>query len=123
MDDIEALCRRVMIVDHGRLAFDGALADLVRSVQPRKLVTATYAGPVDATALGNEVTVTAHDGADDGGQVLALEVTREALSDTLERLPRLGPLLDLGVADAKVEEIVRDLFASGFAAREEEPAP
>ncbi|MDQ3442276.1 MAG: ATP-binding cassette domain-containing protein [Chloroflexota bacterium] len=118
MDDIEALCRRVMIVDHGRLAFDGALADLVRSVQPRKLVTATYGGPVDATFLGDDVTVTAHDGDAESGHVLSLEVTRDGLGETLEQLPRLGPLLDLSVADADVEEIIRNLFAGGFDAAE-----
>ncbi len=123
MDDIEALCRRVMIVDHGRLAFDGALADLVRGVQPRKLVTATYAGPVDAAGLGDQVIVTSHDGDAEGGQVLSLEVTRDGLSETLERLPRLGPLLDLSVADADVEEIIRDLFAGGFDAAETGATP
>jgi ABC-2 type transport system ATP-binding protein len=123
MDDIEALCKRVMIVDHGRLAFDGGLADLVRSVQPRKLVRATYAGAVDAGALGDDVTVSSLVGDAESGQVLSLEVTREGLSDTLERLPRLGPLLDLSVADADVEEIIRNLFASGFDAAETRPAP
>jgi len=123
MDDIEALCKRVMIVDHGHLAFDGALAELVRGAQPRKLVTATYGGPVDAAALGEQVIVSAHDGEGDGGQVLTLEVTREALGDVLERLPRLGSLLDLSVADADVEEIVRNLFAGGFEARDTEVVP
>ncbi len=114
MDDIEALCRRVMIVDHGRLAFDGNLADLVRSVQPRKLVTATYAVPVDAAGLGDDATVTSHEGDAETGHVLTLEVTREALGETLERLPRLGALLDLSVADADVDDIIRGLFAGGF---------
>ena len=123
MDDIEALCRRVMIVDHGRLAFDGALAALVRGVQPRKLVIVTYAGPVDAALLGDNVTVTAHDGDAESGHVLSLEVTREGLNETLEQLPRLGPLLDLSVADADVEEIIRGLFASGFDTSAKEPAP
>jgi len=123
MDDIEALCNRVMIVDHGRLAFDGALADLVRGVQPRKLVTATYAGPVDAAALGNAARVTALQGDAETGQVLGLEVTREALGKVLERLPRLGTLLDLSVADADVEEIIRNLFADGFDAVGTEATP
>jgi len=123
MDDIEALCRRVMIVDHGRLAFDGGLADLVRSVQPRKLVRATYAGSVDVSVLGDGVTVTALEGDAESGQVLSLEVTREGLGDTLEQLPRLGPLLDLSVADADVEEIIRDLFAGGFDAAGTEVIP
>ncbi|HEU0163873.1 MAG TPA: ATP-binding cassette domain-containing protein [Thermomicrobiales bacterium] len=109
MDDIEALCSRVMIVNHGRIAYDGGLVDLVQSVQPRKLIRATFAAPVDASALGGDVTRIPVE--DDDGRVVALEVPRDGLSDLLELLPRLGPMIDLSVADADVEEIIRSLFA------------
>src|SRR5207302_3659825 len=36
MDDIEQLCPRVLLIDHGRLHFDGALAALVEHVAPHK---------------------------------------------------------------------------------------
>jgi ABC-2 type transport system ATP-binding protein len=117
MDDIEALCRRVMIVNHGRIIYDGGLPDLVRDAQPRKLVRATFAEPVaDPAALdlaGEGTTVDVRD----GGRVLALEVSREALGAVLERLPRLGALFDLEVGDAEVEDIIRDLFTRSRAER------
>ncbi|MFI5736053.1 ATP-binding cassette domain-containing protein [Kribbella sp. NPDC051587] len=104
MDDIEALCSRVMIIDHGRLQFDGALDDLVRTAQPRKLVRATYATPVELGALTGvgAVEVT--------GLTVRLEADRERTSEVLEQLTRLGPLVDLDVADAEIEDILRDLF-------------
>ncbi|MFK4083116.1 ATP-binding cassette domain-containing protein [Kribbella sp. NPDC020789] len=104
MDDIEALCSRVMIIDHGRLQFDGALDDLVRTAQPRKLVRATYATPVDGSRLTGVSAVEV------SGLTLRLEADRERTGDVLEQLTRLGPLVDLDVADADVEEILRDLF-------------
>jgi ABC-2 type transport system ATP-binding protein len=116
MDDIEALCSRVMIVNHGRIAYDGGLSDLVQSVQPRKLIRATYGSPIDAGRLGGDVEVVSIDGDHASDQVLSLEVTRDRMSDVLELLPRLGSLLDLSVADADVEEIIRDLFAGGMTA-------
>ena len=116
MDDIEALCSRVMIVNHGRIAYDGGLADLVRSVQPRKLVRATYGAPVDPRQLGEDIAIVAGEGDDQSGHVLSLEVPRDRMSDVLELLPRLGPLIDLGVADADVEEIIRELFANDIGA-------
>ena len=115
MDDIEALCSRVMIVTHGRIAYDGGLADLVQSVQPRKLIRATYGSPIDPDRLGGDVEVVSIDGDHASDQVLSLEVTRDRMSDVLELLPRLGTLLDLSVADADVEEIIRDLFAGDMA--------
>ena len=122
MDDIEALCSRVLLINHGRIGFDGELAALVRAVQPDKLIRATFASPVDGALLlarfGDDVTVV-DDDADDA--VLSLSVSRGRLSDVLELLPRLGPLVDLGVADAEVEAIVRDLFTREAAAVEERP--
>lgn len=118
MDDIEALCSRVMIVNHGRIAYDGGLADLVQGVQPRKLIRATYGAAVDTAPLPLDggVTVAAAEGDDESGQVLSLEVTRDRMGEVLEVLPRLGALIDLTVADADVEEIIRGLFAADIGA-------
>ncbi|MEV0289300.1 MULTISPECIES: ATP-binding cassette domain-containing protein [unclassified Kribbella] len=107
MDDIEALCSRVMIIDHGRLQYDGGLDDLVRTARPRKLVRATYANEVDAGPLATLDDVTA---VESSGLVVKLEVDRERAGQVLEQLTRLGPLVDLDVADADIEEIMRDLF-------------
>ncbi|WP_350280158.1 ATP-binding cassette domain-containing protein [Kribbella sp. HUAS MG21] len=107
MDDIEALCSRVMIIDHGRLQFDGGLDDLVRTARPRKLVRATYAAPVDATRLAGLDGVSA---VDVSGPTVTLEADRERAGTVLEQLTRLGPLVDLDVADADIEDIMRDLF-------------
>jgi len=111
MDDIEALCKRVMIINHGRIAYDGGLADLVRDIQPRKLVRATFADPVtDLGELERAGMRRSSTDREDDGRVLSLEVSRDDLSAVLERLPRIGALLDLEVKDADVEEIIRDLF-------------
>jgi ABC-2 type transport system ATP-binding protein len=111
MDDIEALCERVMIIDHGHIQYDGGLKALVRDIQPRKLVRASYTDPVPdlnkLAGLGVDTTP------DDDRRVLSLEVSRDCLNDVLELLPRLGTLIDLEVADAEVEEIIRDLFLRG----------
>src|SRR5919199_4383543 len=40
MDDIEELCPRVLLIDHGRLHFDGPLGSLVEQAAPRKLIQA-----------------------------------------------------------------------------------
>ncbi|MEU4608592.1 ATP-binding cassette domain-containing protein [Kribbella sp. NPDC023972] len=107
MDDIEALCSRVMIIDHGRIQYDGGLDDLVRATRPRKLVQATYATNVDAGRLAALDGVTAVEHSD---LRVKLEVDRERAGHVLEQLTRIGPLVDLDVADADIEEIMRDLF-------------
>ncbi|TDD25458.1 ATP-binding cassette domain-containing protein [Kribbella turkmenica] len=107
MDDIEALCSRVMIIDDGRLQYDGGLDELVHAARPRKLVRATYASEVDGSRLAAGEGVT---GVDTDGLTITLEVDRERAGDVLGQLTRIGPLVDLDVADADIEEIMRDLF-------------
>jgi len=107
MDDIEALCSRVMIIDDGRLQYDGGLDELVHAARPRKLVRATYATEVDGSRLAAGEGVT---GVDTDGLTITLEVDRERAGDVLGQLTRIGPLVDLDVADADIEEIMRDLF-------------
>lgn len=113
MDDIEALCSRVVIVDHGRVAYDGGLASLVQATRPRKIVHALYAEPVDREQLARLA-----DGLDLGdatvdGPALRLDVARSDVGRLLEALPRLGSMVDLDITEAAVEDIIRELFTSG----------
>jgi ABC-2 type transport system ATP-binding protein len=109
MDDIEALCPRVVLIDHGRVGYDGALAALVHEVQPRKLVRATFAGPVEAAQLHSlHPTAIVHPSGTP--ELLDLAVERDELPDVLATLPRLGQLVDLDVADAEVEAIIKQVF-------------
>jgi len=121
MDDIEALCSRVMIVNHGRLAYDGSLAHLVETVQPGKFMRVTYASAVDLSALDRDRVNVAVEGdvADPTGCVLSLTVPRSEVGTMFAQLPRLGELADVSVADADVDAIIRDLFTGVAAVRPE----
>jgi ABC-2 type transport system ATP-binding protein len=106
MADIEALCPRVLLIDHGRLHFDGSLETLLRRTAPHKLVRALYATPPVI------------DGALDGWTVepetdplrVSLSAPREQVQDVAERLFRIGRLVDLSVQDPPIEEIIRQIF-------------
>lgn len=105
MDDIEALCDRVMLIDHGRIQFDGSLPDLVQRVQPRKLVRVAYAAPIEPAHRPPEAAVE-----DDEGTVLVIESNREELSALLEQLGQLGAIQDLSVTDADLDDVMRGFF-------------
>jgi ABC-2 type transport system ATP-binding protein len=112
MDDIEALCQRVMIMTHGEIEYDGDLTSLVRTIQPRKRVRATYAEGVDRDAVTGMLpeSVELVHAEDDGDETVRLEVPRVDLGGVLELVPSFGSLIDLDVSDTAVEEIIRDLF-------------
>jgi ABC-2 type transport system ATP-binding protein len=111
MDDIEALCPRVLLIDHGRLHFDGALAGLVERAAPHKLLTAVFAAAVPATALA-----TALDGLvqrpSANGMEVHVAVPRDQVAAVAERLLGLGRLADLSIEEVPVEEILREIFSA-----------
>ena len=105
MDDVEALCPRVIVIHQGKLIHDGALGDLVRAIRPDKRLRLRLSREVaggDLAALG---TVVEHQ-----GLAATLSVERTKLADTLARAASM-PIVDLSVEDPPLEDVMRDLFS------------
>jgi len=108
MDDVVALCKRVLVIHHGRLLYDGGLAELAGRMAPYKLIVATLrdgAMDADLSAYGTVI-------ARDEGRV-TLRVPRENVADRTARLVgELGErLADISVADPPIEEVVDRVFS------------
>jgi ABC-2 type transport system ATP-binding protein len=98
MDDVKALCERVVVIDHGRLIFDGALRELVRRFGDDKLLTLDLDAPVGRDVLAEY------------GEV-ALKVPREQVSVTAARLLAALQVHDLAIQEPEVEDVIRSLFS------------
>jgi ABC-2 type transport system ATP-binding protein len=109
MDDIEELCPRVLVIDHGRLHFDGGLASLVERAAPYKLLGAVFAEPVPAEALAAALGELEMRPTDDPLRI-SLAVPREQVADVAGRVLRLGRVVDLSIEEVPVEEIIRAMF-------------
>jgi len=106
MDDVAALCPRVIVIDHGRLIWDGALEDLVKKVQPHKQIRLRLSRPVDASDLARLGRVVEHT-----ATAVALQVPQSELQAVVAQVLSALPLVDLTVEDPPLEEVMRDLFA------------
>jgi ABC-2 type transport system ATP-binding protein len=106
MGDVTALARRVLVIDHGVLRFDGNLAALVEAHSPHRLVRVTLreADPTRTWSSYGEVI-----GVD--GAVVTLRVSRADTTDVAARLLTTLPVEDVAIEDPPVEEIVRAVFA------------
>jgi ABC-2 type transport system ATP-binding protein len=114
MDDVAALCPRVIVIDQGTIAHDGPLDDLVKTLRPEKRLTLQLATPADAPdlrALGGTLVEV------DGHRVV-LQVPAEALARTVERALATLPVQDLTAEAPPLEEILAEMFARSRAARE-----
>ncbi len=107
MDDVEALCERVLLVDHGRLGFDGRLADLIRSTRPAKRITLTYAAPpVLPRTLPPETSMINNE-----GPIVRLEADRSKITAVLSAAPGWGELVDVEVGEADLDEVMRAVLS------------
>jgi ABC-2 type transport system ATP-binding protein len=106
MEDVAALCPRVIVIDRGRLTYDGSLSALVHEVRPDKRITLRLSKSVERSvvdAIGGRVV-----SFDDSGVVL--QVPAASVKDVVGRALSALPVQDLAVEDAPLEEVIADLF-------------
>jgi ABC-2 type transport system ATP-binding protein len=117
MDDVAALCPRVIVIDKGILSFDGQLEALVHQVRPEKRVAFRLSAPVqdaDLALLGKVVS-------NQPGEAV-LQVPQDAVKDVVGRALAQLPVKDLTVENPPLEEVMSELFARSRAARDAEVA-
>ena len=113
LDDVERLCKRIIIIDQGRVLFDGAAAALKRRYAPTRLVDVTVSGDgVDALAgvvrdSPPGVTVTAHDGMKASFEVMPEQVS---VSEVIAGISAQVPIADITVREPEMEGIIREIY-------------
>ncbi|HEY6033151.1 MAG TPA: ATP-binding cassette domain-containing protein [Kofleriaceae bacterium] len=107
MDDVVALCPRIIVIDRGTLIHDGDLRGLVKQMDPDKRVSFTLpsGNGVDDEALARLGTVLTKD-----GKRITLRVPERELPGVVgELLGKLG-VSDLAIEDPPLEDILRKMF-------------
>ena len=105
MADVEALCRRVIVIHHGRLLFDGQLAALVQRFAAYKTIAVQVNGKeFDAARYGEVVSR-------DGGRI-ALRVTKEDAPRVTSALLSELEVADLTVEDPPIDEVIDSVFSA-----------
>ncbi|PGH42051.1 methionine ABC transporter ATP-binding protein [Micromonospora sp. WMMA1996] len=107
--DIERLCRRLVVIDHGRVVHDGSIAELHRRYGSRRMVVAELdaALPEPPALPGAPV----HRVEADGRRlVFALEAA--SVAEVVAGLAGLATLRDISIVEPDIEEVVARLYRS-----------
>ena len=105
MADVQALCKRVVVIHHGHVLFDGVLADLATRFNATKTIGVMLRdGLVDLSAYGEVME-------SDEGRVL-LRVSRTDAPDVATRLLRDLPVADLTIEDPPIDDVIESVFAT-----------
>lgn len=105
MEDVAALCPRILVIDAGSLRFDGSIEALRRQLRPLRRVSVRAPGLPEAAALAAMGRVALLD-----GERLELDVAPERVPEVVQALVALPGAQDLAVHDAPLEEVIRALF-------------
>jgi ABC-2 type transport system ATP-binding protein len=109
MEDVVQLCPRVIVIDHGRLIYDGDLRALSQKLRPDRRIVVRFAngdgaGRDDLARFGQVIS-------SDPGQA-TIQVSSEEVSGAVARMLAALPVADLTIEDPPLEEVLSELFRS-----------
>jgi ABC-2 type transport system ATP-binding protein len=110
MDDVAQLCDRIVVINHGRLAFDGTLDSLRRKVGVPTRMDIDFTGPprppLPALNCGIEVI--------QGGARVTVSFDRAVVSAAriISAFQDRGEIRDIQISEPDIDEIVRRIYAA-----------
>lgn len=104
MQDIEELCDRVIVVDHGKIFFDGPLSHIIDRFSQHKVISLTFAASeaCDFSVFGEVVEQTPLS--------LQLKVPRARVTEVARQLLGACSVSDINVHELPVEDVIRQFF-------------
>lgn len=108
MEDIEALCQRVIIIDHGMISFDGRLGDVVDRFADFKLIRIECD---DADGCTGEGLKKYGDLVEKTPGSIKLKVKRDRVIPVCKALLDELPVRDIDIEEVPIEDVIRQIFA------------
>jgi ABC-2 type transport system ATP-binding protein len=105
MADVEALCKRVIVIHQGNLLFDGDLARLVERFSPHKTIAVELGnGAADLSDYGEVV--------EQSEGMVKLRVPKADTAAVTSRLLSDLAIADLTVEDPPIDEVIDQVFST-----------
>lgn len=103
MEDMRALCSRVMVLGHGQLLYDGTLTNLLHRYDTAHTLTVTYDGAADASKLPQ--------GAVKDGDTWRITLQKDGdLSRTMQQVMAAGKMHEMAIEEQNVDELIARMY-------------
>src|SRR5580692_5460284 len=108
MTDIQELCQRVIIIDKGKISFDGRLGEIIDRFADFKILTISWQTgasfpAVDFSSYGELV--------ENSPNRIKLKVKRDHVIATCKELLDKVPVNDIDIQEVPIEDVIRQMFA------------
>ena len=107
--DLEALCKRVIIINHGQIVYRDKVSALKRSFLTSKLVEVRYAQQV-SSGFRIDGTETLKIAKERYGVKLRFDTGRTPVEKVMAALSAAGTLLDITISDPPLEEVIAAIY-------------
>ena len=105
--DLEALCKRVIVVNHGQIVYEDKVSNLKRKFLTTKLVEVRYAEEVsrDYSIEGVEILKVGH-----YGVKLKFNTAKTSVDSVMSHLSGAGDIVDITISDPPLEEVIAKIY-------------
>jgi len=105
MGDVEELSQRVIIIDKGKIIYDGQLSKIVSKFAKHKIISLDFEKEISRSQLTTFGKIKDYDKFSS-----KIEISRSQIIDTTARILRELPVRDLAIEEPPIEEIIRMIF-------------
>src|SRR3989338_37602 len=108
MGDVKELCKRVIIINEGKILYDGLLTEIVEKFAPYKIIKADFEKMVDKDKLIGFGEIKNYD-----GLYVEIQLSKEEVAKKAAKLLSSFAVADLTIEDPAIEDIIRQVFKKG----------
>lgn len=105
MRDVEALCKRVLVINHGQLVYDGALAGIVERFGQEKIIKLQFHEHVPDALSTFGLLLSSK------GPTAEINVPRSKVAQVLNNVLDQFEVVDVSVSDPPLEQMIAQVFA------------
>ncbi len=107
MDDVKELCRRVIIIDKGKIFFDGRLDQIIKKYADHKTLEVVFEGPIEKSdfKIIPDAKIT-----DYSPPRVIFSVKRQLANQVAAKLLTKFHVADLNITESSIEDIIREVF-------------
>jgi len=114
--DIDQLCRRVIMINHGQAVIDQSMHDLKRRFLQEKVIRVRLEQPLLVAPQIAGAKVQKHKGA---GLKILLDTSRLSVDQLYMALRNLSPIADITIGDPPLEDIIARIYGNNLGAEQE----